>query len=239
MTTAKRLLPLLLLLAVLGGGYALGLQHWLSWPVLAARQAELHQAVMVRPFAAAGLYVLIYAAAVAVSFPGAVVLTIAGGLLFGVAQGTALAVCGATLGAVTFFLAARTALRPLLARRAGKLLERLRPGMENNGFSYVLALRLVPVVPFWLINIAAALGGVRLSAFTLATLLGIVPAGAVYASVGAGIGDVLAAGGRPDLSVILSPPVLLPLLGLAALAVLPQGWRWWRRRHPPERAEGG
>ncbi len=230
MTMARRLLPLLLLLAVLGGGYALGVQHWLSWQALAARQAELHQAVVARPVAAAGLYVLVYAAAVAVSFPGAVVLTIAGGLLFGVVEGTVLAVSGATLGAVVFFVAARTALQPLLARRFGALLERLRPGMERNGFSYVLALRLVPVVPFWLINIAAALGGVRLSAFALATLLGIVPAGAVYASVGAGIGGVLAAGGRPDVSVILSPPVLLPLLGLAVLAVLPQGWRWWKGR---------
>lgn len=230
MTMAKRLLPLLLLFAVLAGGYALGLQRWLSWEALAAQQAELHQAVTARPVIAAALYVLIYATAVAVSFPGALILTIAGGLLFGVVQGTALAASGATLGAVTFFLAARTALRPLLARRAGPLLDRLRPGMERNGFSYVLALRLVPVVPFWLINIAAALSGVKLSAFALATLLGIVPAGAVYASVGSGIGGVLAAGGRPDLSVILSPPVLLPLLGLAVLAVLPQGWRWWKAR---------
>jgi len=230
MTMARCLLPLLLLFAVLAAGYALGLQHWLSWEALAARQAELRQAVAARPAGSAALYVLVYALAVAVSFPGAVVLTIAGGLLFGVPGGTALAVCGATLGAVVFFLAARSALRPLLARRFGVLLERLRPGMERNGFSYVLALRLLPVVPFWLINIAAALSGVRLSAFALATLLGIVPAGAVYASVGAGIGGVLAEGGRPDLSVILSPPVLLPLLGLAVLAVLPQGWRWWKAR---------
>ena len=235
MTMLRRLLPLLLLAGLLAAGYALGLQRWLDWQVLGARQAELRALVAARPVAAAALYGLAYAAAVAASFPGAAVLTIAGGLLFGAVEGTELAVGGATLGAVAFFLAARTALRPvleqpLLKQGAGSLLERLRPGLERDGFSYVLALRLLPVVPFWLINIAAALTGVRLTAFAAATLLGIIPGGAVYAAMGAGIGGVLAAGGRPDLAVILSPPVLLPLLGLAVLALLPLGWRWWKGR---------
>jgi uncharacterized membrane protein YdjX (TVP38/TMEM64 family) len=149
-------------------------------------------------------------------------------LLFGTALGAALAVVGSTSGAVLLVLAARTALGPFLARGAGRLIEGLRPRMRRDGFSYVLALRLIPVVPFWLTNLAAAVAGVRLSHFAAATLIGTIPASTVFASIGAGVGSVLAAGQTPDLLVIFSPPVLLPLLGLAVLALLPVAWR--RRR---------
>ena len=230
MTMLKRLLPLAVILAMLAGAYALGLQHYLSWTVLGERQAAWRAAVQAQPVAVGAIYVAVYAAAVAASFPGALVITLAGGLLFGAVIGAALAVCGASLGAVTIFLAARTALGPFLARRAGGLLERVRPGLERDGFSYVLALRLIPVVPFWLINLAAALCGVRVLPFAAATFIGIIPATAVYAGIGAGLGDVLASGRRPDLSIVVTLPVLLPLLGLALLALLPVGWRLWQRR---------
>ena len=228
MPSLRRALAALLLLAALAAAYAFGLHRALTWAGLAARQQQLQALVQARPAAAAAGYVAIYAAAVAVSLPGAVVLTLAGGLLFGTLAGAALAIGGATLGAVLVFLAARGALGPLLTGRALPLLARLRPGMERDGFSYVLAMRLVPVVPFWLVNLAAALSGVRLLPYAAATLLGIVPATTVFASIGAGIGQVLAAGGQPDLSVILSPPLLLPLLALALLALLPVAWRRWR-----------
>lgn len=232
----RRMLPLIVLLALLGLAYAMGWHTALSWGAVAARRAALQSVVDAQPVLAALAYVGIYAAAVAVSIPGAVVITVTGGLLFGTVLGTVLAVSGAAIGAVLVFLAARSALGPLLvspklAGRVGPWLERLRPGLERDGFNYVLALRLIPVVPFWLTNLAPALVGMRLAPFALATLIGIIPGGAVFASIGAGIGHVLDRGGTPDLSLILSAPVLLPLLALAALSLLPPLWKRWRSRH--------
>jgi uncharacterized membrane protein YdjX (TVP38/TMEM64 family) len=228
MRTLTRFWPLLPLLAVLGLLYALGAQRELNWASLARRQADLHAFVTARPLLASAGFVGLYTTAVAVSFPGAVVLTVAGGLLFGTVLGAGLTLLGATAGSVLIFLAARTALAPLLATRAGPGLERFRVGLGRNAFSYILAMRLIPVIPFWLTNLAPALLGVRLAPFALATAIGIIPGSTIYASLGAGIGGVLAAGGRPDLTVIFTPPVLLPLLGLALLALLPVGWRAWK-----------
>jgi uncharacterized membrane protein YdjX (TVP38/TMEM64 family) len=232
MRSLFRFWPLLPLLAVLVAGYLAGLRDDLSWTGLAARQAGLQAQVAAHPLAVAGAFVAIYAAAVAVSFPGAVVLTLAGGLLFGTVAGAALTVAGATSGSAVIYLAARSALAPMLAARAGPALERFREGLGRNAFSYVLAVRLVPVIPFWLVNIAVALFGVRLAPFLLATAIGIAPATTIYSALGAGIGDVLAAGGQPDLFVVFTPPVLLPLLGLAALALAPAAWRAWRGATP-------
>lgn len=217
--------------AAIAAVYGLGLQHQLSWAALAAHQTALHALVALHPLASAAAYVALYAVAVALSLPGGAVLTVAGGLLFGVAPGAALAVIGATLGAILLFLVARYALYDLLAAKAGPLMARIRPGLERNGFSYLLALRLLPVFPFWLVNLAPALAGMRLAPYAAATVIGIIPGAVVFASIGAGVGDVLAGGGTPDLSLVLSPRILLPLLGLAALSLAPVAWRYWKGRH--------
>ena len=216
----RRVLPLLGLVGLLALVWAMGWHQALSWEGLAARRAALAELVAARPVAAALGYIAVYAAAVAVSIPGAAVITASGGLLFGIA-----------LGAVGLFLAARTALGPFLARKAGPWLDRLRPGLERDGFHVLLALRLIPLVPFALLNLVCALVGMRLGPFIAATALGIIPGAVVFASIGAGLGHVLEAGQTPDLSVVVSWPVLGPLLGLAVLAMLPPAWKWWRARH--------
>jgi uncharacterized membrane protein YdjX (TVP38/TMEM64 family) len=212
-----------------GGGialaFALGLDRHLSAEALAANHAALAALVRDNPALAAGSFVLAYAAAVALSLPGAVFLTLAGGLLFGALWGTMLSVLGATAGAVLLFLAARYALADLLARKAGPVLDRVRPGLERDGLSYLLVLRLVPLFPFWLVNLAPVLVGMRLGPYTLGTFLGIIPATAVFAGIGAGLGEILAAGGRPDLDAVVAPGVLVPLLGLALLSFVPVVWR--------------
>jgi len=216
-------------LAPVGGGialaFALGLDRHLSAEALAANHAALAALVRDNPALAAGSFVLAYAAAVALSLPGAVFLTLAGGLLFGALWGTMLSVLGATAGAVLLFLAARYALADLLARKAGPVLDRVRPGLERDGLSYLLVLRLVPLFPFWLVNLAPVLVGMRLGPYTLGTFLGIIPATAVFAGIGAGLGEILAAGGRPDLDAVVAPGVLVPLLGLALLSFVPVVWR--------------
>ncbi|MCO6418162.1 VTT domain-containing protein [Siccirubricoccus sp. KC 17139] len=219
--------PLLVLLAALALAYALGLHRYLSFDALAARRAALLGFVAAAPLLAALAYIGLYVVVVALSLPGAVVLTLAGGFLFGPVLGAAAAVAGATIGACLLFLAARYALAEILARKAGPLLGRVREGLARDGFWYLLSLRLIPVVPFWLANLAPALAGMPFAPFAAATFLGIIPGTLVFAGIGAGLGQVFEAGGRPDLAVIFSPGILLPLLGLAALSLLGV---WWRRR---------
>lgn len=222
-----RFWPLLLLAALVVLAWATGATRLLSFEALAAHRTALDAWVAARPVLAGGAYVLVYVVVVALSLPGGVVMTLAGGLLFGAWIGTALTVAGATIGACLLFLAARSALAPLVAGRAAGLLDRIRPGLERDGFFYLLTIRLIPVVPFWLANLAPALVGMPFGAYAAATAIGIIPGTAVFSGIGAGLGEVLAAGGRPELGVIFSPPILLPLLGLAALSLI---GAWWRRR---------
>jgi uncharacterized membrane protein YdjX (TVP38/TMEM64 family) len=228
----RRLWPLALVLVALAAAYALGLHRLLSFEALAAQRATLAGYVAAQPLLSALAYVGLYVVVVALSLPGAVVMTLAGGFLFGPWLGAAAAVVGATLGACALFLAARYALAETLAAKAGPLLGRVREGLARDGFWYLLSLRLIPVVPFWLVNLAPALAGMRLAPFAGATFVGIIPGTAVFAGIGAGLGQVFEAGGRPDLSVIFSPGILLPLLGLAALSLL---GIWWRGRKAPGR----
>ncbi len=222
-----RLWPLALILAAFTLAYALGLQRSLSFEALATHRAALAGFVEARPVAAMLLYLLAYVAVIAFSLPFGVVLTLAGGFLFGTWIGAAAAASAATLGACLFFLAARHALAGTLARRGGPALARVRERMDRDGFWYLLSLRLLTVVPFWMVNLAAPLTGMRLAPFAAGTILGILPATTVFASVGSGLGQVFDAGRRPDLSLIFSPGILLPLLGLSALSL---GGAWWRAR---------
>ena len=230
MRALRHAIPLVLLILAGVVVWRSGLAGELSWAALARHQAALRVLVAAHPVAAPAAFVGVYALLVAFSVPEAALVTVTGGLLFGPLLGGALAVLGSTLGAVVLFLVARTALADIVARRARGLIARIRPGLERDGFSYLLALRLLPVVPFWLVNLGAALCGMRLFPYAAATLLGIVPATFVFAWIGAGVGDVLAAGGRPDLHVIFSPAVLGPLAALAALSLAPVAWRHLRRR---------
>ena len=229
MRFVRRFWPLALLLAAIAAAWASGLAQQVSWATLARNQAALGAWVASHPIAAPALYVVIYAVAVALSVPEAAVLTVAGGLLFGTLFGGMLAAGGSTAGAVALFLAVRYHLADAIARRGGGFLDRVRAGLERSGFNYLLAIRLVPAFPFWLVNLAAALSGMRLLPYAAATLIGVLPATFVFTSIGAGIGAVLAAGGKPDLAIIFSPRVLGPLIALAVLSLLPVAWRRWKR----------
>ncbi len=231
MTILRRFWPLLPIAAALVLFVALGLSHQLSWAALARREAALQALVDGHPVSAAIGFTLLYASLTALAVPESAVVTVAGGLLFGTILGAACAVVGATSGAVLLFLAARSTLRPLLARRARPFLERVGPALEQDGFNALLALRLLPVLPFWLLNIAPALVGMRLAPYTAATFLGIIPGTVVFASIGAGLGGTLAHGEPPHLGVVLSPAILGPLAALAALALLPIALRRLRRRN--------
>ena len=217
----RRILPVAVLLVGLGLFWALGLGRYFSFDTLSQHHAELTAWVAAHGVLAAFAFMASYALVVAFSLPIAVLITPLGGFLFGPWLGAALAVVGATLGAVAVFLAARTALRDVFRARAGKTLAKLEDGFKRDAFHYLLFLRLVPVFPFWLVNIVPALLGMSLAAYTLATLIGIIPGAVVYASVGAGFGRLFERGEMPNLGVIFEWRILLPLLGLAALALVP------------------
>ncbi|WP_069298734.1 TVP38/TMEM64 family protein [Neptunicoccus sediminis] len=165
-----------------------------------------------------------YVAVVAFSLPGAAVMTLAGGFLFGIFPGALFCVIGATLGAVAIFLAAKTglgdALHARLQDRPG-LVNRMEAGLRENEISYLLLMRFVPVIPFFLANLAPAFLGVGLRNFAITTFFGIMPGSVVYTSVGSGLGAVFERGETPDLGIIFAPHILGPILGLCALAALP------------------
>ena len=162
-----------------------------------------------------------YAAMVACMIPGGVVFSMAAGLLFGVATGTAYVLLAVTAGSAVLLVAARSALRPLIERYAGPRLGRMVAALERDGFSYLLAARLLPFAPFWLTNLAASLTRIRLPVFALATILGIAPITVVLTAAGSGIGDTLQAGEQPGFGTVLRPQIAVPLLLTAILALAP------------------
>lgn len=230
--TPGRARRVLLPLLVLGGlvATALAVRMWgldaaLDVETLARHHLSLKARVDAHPLLAPLLFVALYALAVAASLPGAAVLTMAGGWLFGTLFGTLWSALGATSGATLVFLLARGVLREPLRRRAGAYLAPLERAFAEHGPSWLLFLRLVPVFPFWLVNLVPAFLGMRLPPYVVFTFLGILPGGLVYAAIGSGLGELLARGERPDPALILEPRFLLPLVGLGLLALAPALWR--------------
>ena len=226
----KRLLPLAALAAAVAAFFALGLDDYVSFEALRDNRERLLGFVAAHPVVAPLAFVLVYAAVVALSVPGGAVMTIAGGFLFGIWPGGLYVVLGATLGATAVFLIAKTALGDPLRAKAGPWLRRMEGGFREDAFNYLLVLRLIPIFPFWLVNLVPAFLGVPLRTYVLATALGIVPGSLVYTSVGNGLGAVFDQGGTPDLGIVFRPVILGPILGLAALALLPVLYKRYKDR---------
>jgi uncharacterized membrane protein YdjX (TVP38/TMEM64 family) len=232
-----RLVPLVLLFAVAGLVVATGLYEELSLDALWSHRAALARFVATHGIAAIAAFVAVYVGAVALSIPGAVYLTMAGGFLFGPIAGGLASIVGATIGATVLFLIARTAFGEHLIRRAGPRAQRLAAGFRKDAFSYLLLLRLVPAFPFFLVNLVPALLGVRLAPFVAATALGIIPATFAFAFLGSGLDSVIesheaayqacVAAGRADcrmefeLKTAFTPQMIAALVALAVVALIP------------------
>lgn len=224
--SAARWAALAAIALVIAAFYGFRLHRFFTLDALRDYQDSLSGFVQANGVMAALAYVAVYIAAVALSFPGASILTAAGGLMFGVAAGTAFALLSATIGATLLFLIARTSLGELLAERAGPRVQRLRKGFQEEGFSYLLFLRLVPLFPFWLVNLAAALFGMRLVPYVAATAIGIVPGTFVLAYFGDGLGTAI--GGDEPAYWVEMLAGRIALLGIVVL--IPVLFRKWRRR---------
>jgi uncharacterized membrane protein YdjX (TVP38/TMEM64 family) len=232
-----RLAPLLIIAALAALIFAMGWHRHLSLETLVRHRAALGDFVEAHQAAALAAFVAVYVAVVSLSIPGAVFLTIAGGLLFGAVVGGSAVVLAATAGATVIFLIARSAFGGYVVRRAGPRLTRIVDGFCADAFSYLLFLRLVPLFPFFLVNLAPALVGVRLSTFVGATAIGVIPATFVFASVGAGLDSVIQAQAATyhacvaaghagceldfDPSAALTPQLIGALVALGVLALVP------------------
>lgn len=169
-------------------------------------------------------FIAIYVLIVGFSLPGAAIATLTGGFLFGTGLGTIANITGATLGATVIFAAARMGLGERLKERMDAsegMVAKLKKGLDENQWSMLFFIRLVPAVPFFLANLIPAFLGVPLHRFVISTFIGIIPGSLVLTSVGAGLGEVFARGESPNLGLIFEPHILLPLLGLCLLSVLP------------------
>lgn len=177
------------------------------------------------------VYMSIYTLIAAMSLPGAIFITLAGGFLFGPIA-TIYVVISATLGASILFLAVRSALGEWLASKASGWVAKMEKGFHENAFNYLLVLRLIPIFPFWVVNIVAALFALELRTFVLATFIGIIPGSFIYVLVGNSLNVVFHSNQTPNLHIIFTPPILLPLLGLAILALLPVIYKRYTVTHP-------
>ncbi len=226
-----RLVPLVIIVgAALTAIFVFDVGQYLTLDSVRENRQWLLDQVAANPVLAPFLFIAAYIGVVALSLPGATWMTLIGGFLFGVAFGTAYVVLGATIGATLIFLAARTALGDWLLARAGGWVDRLRDGFQENALSYMLVLRLVPLFPFFVVNLAPAFLGVRLSTFVLATFFGIIPGTAVYVTFGAGLGAIFDSGKEPSLAGVLSPELIAGLVGMALLALVPVVYKRLSRR---------
>ncbi len=230
-----KFLPILVIAAGLALIFATGLYRYLSLEVLEAQRKALQGAVAANPLRSVLIYMVAYMVMVAFSVPGAMIMTMAGGFLFGPWVGSASAVVGMTLGALIMFWVARSALGEVIRKRAkaGGLIEKIQVGVRANAFTYLLVLRLIPAVPFWLCNIAAGFVPMPVRTYLAATVLGIIPSTVIYSSIGAGLDHVFDKGEKPNLGLVTDPQVFVPLLGLCLLSVIPLVFHFVKARRRP------
>lgn len=233
----RRFAPIALIVLAMVAVFATGAHRQISLETLVRHRMAIDAFISDHVFAAVGVFIAIYIVVVALSIPGGLILSISGGILFGTLVGGLANLVAATAGATIVFLIARGACGETLVRRAGPLARKIADGFCANAFSYLLFLRLVPAFPFFLVNLAPALVGVKLSTFVAATAIGIVPATFAFAFFGSGLDSVIAtqeavyraclASGRTDcaihfdLGMIMTPRLLAALAALGVIALIP------------------
>ena len=243
----SRWLPLAAVALLSVGVLAMGWHRHVSLETLVRHHNAIHAFIEANTIAAVGVFIAIYVAVVALSLPGALVLTLSGGILFGGLIGGAAAIVGATAGATVIFLIAKSAFGEHLAQRAGPRACKLAEGFRADAFHYLLFLRLVPVFPFFLVNLVPALVGVRLTTFVAATAIGIIPGGFAFAFIGAGLDSVIRAQGAAynaclsaaradcrldfDAKAAATPELLAALAALGVIALVPVIVKRLRARH--------
>lgn len=220
-----RFAPVGIVVLGLALGYAFGLQNYLSLGYLAEQRQTLRAYVDANVIWSALLFTGVYILAVAFSFPAASILTIFGGFLFGWLLGGSLVAVGATIGASILFMATRSAFGSFLRHRVDGVVKKLADGFRENAFGYLFVIRLAPVFPFFVVNIAAALFDISLARFVAATFFGILPGTFAYAYLGQGVDSVMIAaqeaGRQAQISDLVTREITLAFFALAVVALIP------------------
>jgi uncharacterized membrane protein YdjX (TVP38/TMEM64 family) len=204
--------------------FVLDLGRFLTLEALKANRQTLLDFSAVHPVGTVAGFMALYIVQTALSLPGAAILSLAAGALFGSVLGTVYANIAATIGATLAFLVTRYLLRDTVLARFGEKLEGLNRELENRGLNYLLFLRLVPVFPFFLINLAAGLTRLALPTFILGTMIGIIPGGFVYVNAGASLATI------DSLADVVSPRVLGSFALLGLFALVPVLYGTWKNR---------
>ncbi|ATC23536.1 TVP38/TMEM64 family protein [Caulobacter vibrioides] len=228
LTRVRRFGPLAVVAVLCAAAFASGLVEHISLEELRLRGTQLQAFAHENPLLCAAIYLAVYVGTVAISLPGALILSLTGGFLFGPIGGGLAAVTGATGGSTVTFLVFRTAFGEALPFKSSAFIARIAEGLKGDAFNYLLTLRLIPAFPLLAVNVAAGVMNVRVRTFLLASVLGMIPSSFVYAGIGAGLGHVFAKGGPVTVESLLSPRIYLPIIGMGVLAFLPPLWRHWR-----------
>ncbi|HBI14759.1 MAG TPA: TVP38/TMEM64 family protein [Desulfobulbaceae bacterium] len=191
-----------------------GLDQYLTLTFLKGQQARFAALYAANPLVVLGAYALLYIAVTALSLPGAAVMTLAGGALFGLVAGTIVVSFASTIGATCACIVARYLLRDWVQKKFGDKLTKINEGMAREGGFYLFSLRLVPIFPFFIVNLVMGLTPIRMTTFYWVSQLGMLPATLVFVNAGRELARL------ESLSGILSPGLLLSfaLLGLLPLA---------------------
>jgi uncharacterized membrane protein YdjX (TVP38/TMEM64 family) len=218
-----RRLPLIIIavVAVLG---AVFLRDYLTFDALSENRETLLAFRDANYLLTALLFIGAYIVIVAFSLPGATIATLTGGFLFATFPGALFNVTGATLGAPAIFLAARWGFGEKLGAKlegAEGIVKKIKDGIDENQWSMLFLIRLVPAVPFFMANLIPSFLEVPTRRFVISTFFGIIPGAVVYTSVGAGLGEVFERGETPNLGIIFEPFIIGPIIGLSVLAALP------------------
>jgi len=226
----KRLLPLMIIATLIVLSVLFDLSRFISFESLREHREALNGWVSAYPLIAPLTFTLLYIVVVAFSLPGGAVMTISGGFLFGALLGGIYAIVSATLGATALFLIAKTSIGDYLLAKAGTSVQKMQAGFSENAMSYMFVLRLVPIFPFFLVNLAPAFLGVSLRVYLIATFFGIMPATFVYALAGSGLGSLFDQGGEFSINSILTPQMVAALVGLALLSLVPVVYKQFRKK---------
>ena len=220
-----RILLLLVIALAIAAFFVFDLGSWLTLGTLKARQAELAAFVESNPLVAIGAFFLLYVAVTALSLPGAAILTLAAGAIFGLWEGTLIASFASTIGASLAFLSSRYLLRDWVKARFGGRIDSIDRGIEKDGAFYLLTLRLIPAFPFFLINLAMGLTAMRLVAYALVSQIGMLPGTFVYVNAGTQLAGI------ESTADILSPALIGSFVLLGLFPLVAKGLvGWWRRR---------
>ena len=230
-TAFGRWWPVAVLLLAVGLLFLFGPDNATLFEALRTHREDMLSLVAEYAVIAELAYAVIYAVAIAFSIPGGAMMTIIGGFLFGPLRTTLYVVFAATLGATALFVVARGAVGDRLRSRAGPWMAKMEAGFQDNAMSYLLVLRLVPLFPFFVVNLVPAFLGVSVRTYVLATFFGIIPGTFVFALAGSGLGSALEASADFSVAAVLTPDIIAALVGLAGLALVPVLYKKFRGRH--------